>query len=167
MPELPPVCARSALHLLHYLLRLPQMAAIMRVDNHHPRAHGKTKQTDERIPETKAVQVEPTRFLNERSQFIVRSHEGAQHFLPGLARRRPSLFWRLEFPARRRLHGVDEPSPEPPRLDRSSPCHGFGIRLAYRCPQRSRIDGVHLAEMIKALRHAPARSVARLPVEIG
>ena len=93
MPELPPVCARSAPYLLHYLLRLPQMAAIMRVDNQHPCTHSKTKQTDERIPETKAVQVEPRRFLNERSQFIVRSHEGAQHFLPGLAHRRPSLFW--------------------------------------------------------------------------
>ena len=93
MPELPPVCARSALHLLHYLLRLPQMAAIMRADNHHPRTYGKTNHANEWISETKAVQVEPTRFLNEQSQFIVRSHEGAQHFLPGLTRRRPSLFW--------------------------------------------------------------------------
>jgi len=93
MPGLPPVCARSALHLLHYLLRLPQMAAIMRVDNQHPCTHSKTKDSNKWISETKAVQVEPTRFLNKRSQFIVRSHEGAQNFLPGLARRRPSLFW--------------------------------------------------------------------------
>jgi len=137
----------------------------MGADDQQSGSHRVAQQSDKGIVEANAVQVQVSCLMNQRPEFVMRSDKCPQDFFTALVGFRYALSWRFHFPARWRFHLIDEPTPEPARLNWLAWHYRVFVGLAHRGTQRRRQNGVHLPKMRKALRHAPGPWTG-LPVEM-